>query len=144
MVEQECECGKRFIPSGRGKKQRFCSVKCRMRAYRRRAADKRNVTVNIDLQRTVDSLRKENRRLHIKIEPLQEHLAKYEQRKKAFKPLIRSKTRKNRNPCPICGKPVRLIIDNSDFIVPRHRESSGKKICKGSDLVVTESGDFIA
>lgn len=143
-MEQECECGERFIPSGRGKKQRFCSVKCRMRAYRRRAADKRNVTENVELQKTVELLRKENQRLHKKIENLQGLLAKYEQKKKAFKPLIRSKTQKHRTPCPICSNPVRLIIDNSDFILPRHREPSGRKICKGSDLVVTESGELRA
>lgn len=142
MEERECECGERFIPSGRGKEQIFCSVKCRMRAYRRRTAKNRNVTIPVDLQKTVDSLRKENRRLHQKIETLQTLLADKEQKKKTLERPVRCKTQKRRTPCPICGRPVRLIIDNSDFIVPRHRQQSGKKICKGSNLVVTESGDF--
>lgn len=142
MEEQECECGERFITSGRGKKQIFCSVKCRMRAYRRRSAKNRNVTINVDLQKTVDSLRKENRRLHQKIETLQKLIADKEQKKKTLKPPVRWKTQKRQTPCPICRKPVRLIIDNSDFIVPRHKEQSGRKICKGSNLVVTESGAF--
>lgn len=142
MEEKVCECGERFIPSGRGKKQVFCSVKCRMRAYRRRTAKNRNVTIPVDLQKTVDSLRKENRRLHQQIETLQKLIADKEQKKKTLKPPVRSKTQKRHTPCPICRKPVRLIIDNSEFIVPRHREQSGRKICKGSNLVVSESGDF--
>ena len=142
MEEKECECGERFIPSGRGKKQVFCSVKCRMRAYRRRTAKNRNVTNNLELQKTVDSLRKENRRLHQQIEALQKLVADKEQKKKTIKPPVRWKTQKKQTPCPICRKPVRLIIEDSDFIVPRHRQQSGKKICKGSNLVVTESGGF--
>ena len=142
MEEKECECGERFTPSGRGKEQVFCSVKCRMRAYRRRTARNRNVTNGLKLQKTVDSLRQENRRLHKKIESLQKHLADKEQKKKTLKVPTRWKTQKRPAPCPICGKSVRLIIDNSDLIVPRHREQSGRKICKGSTLVVSESGDF--
>ncbi len=141
MEEKVCECGERFIPSGRGKEQIFCSVKCRMRAYRRRTAKKRNVTIPVDLQKTVDSLRKENRRLHQGIETLQKLLADKEQKKTLERP-VRCKTQKRQTPCPICGRPVRLIIDDSGFTVPRHREQSGRRICKGSNLLVTESGDF--
>ena len=140
MEEKECECGERFVPSNRGKMQVFCSVKCRMRAYRRRSAKLRNVTINVELQKTVALLRKENRHLHQKIGNLQELLAKNGQTKKTLKPLTQWKTQKKQTPCPICSKPVRLIVDNSDFVVPRHRELSGMKICKGSDLAVTESG----
>ena len=142
MEEKVCECGERFIPSGRGKEQIFCSVKCRMRAYRRRTAKNRNVTINVDLQKTVDSLRKENRRLHQQIESLQKLIANKEQKKKTLEPRVRWKTQKKQTPCPICGRPVKLIIDDSGFTVPRHREQSGRRICKGSNLLVTESGDF--
>ena len=142
MDEKVCECGERFIPSGRGKEQIFCSVKCRMRAYRRRTAKNRNVTINVDLQETVDSLRKENRRLHQKIATLQKLIADKGQKKKTLEPPVRSRIQKRQTPCPICSRPVRLIIDDSGFTVPRHREQSGRRICKGSNLLVTESGDF--
>lgn len=59
MKKVKCECGKRFTPSVRGREQRFCSVKCRMRAYRKRAAEKRNVTPDSEAQETIALLRKQ-------------------------------------------------------------------------------------
>ena len=59
MKKVKCECGKRFTPSARGREQRYCSVKCRMRAYRKRAADKRNVTPDSETQETIALLRRQ-------------------------------------------------------------------------------------
>lgn len=60
MKCQECETS--FKPSGRGLAQQFCSAKCRMRAYRRRASQKRNVT-NKKAEETIEALKMENERL---------------------------------------------------------------------------------
>lgn len=35
------ECGRRFTPSGRGKKAKYCSAKCKQRAYRRAKRESR-------------------------------------------------------------------------------------------------------
>lgn len=35
------ECGRRFTPSGRGKKAKYCSAKCKQRAYRRAKRENR-------------------------------------------------------------------------------------------------------
>ncbi len=63
MKKVKCECGQIFTPSGRGKAQIYCSTKCRMRAYRKRVAATRNVTIDPAAQETIALLRKDNARL---------------------------------------------------------------------------------
>ena len=61
MATVKCpQCGEKFTPSKRGSPQLFCSTKCRMRAYRRRTADKRN---DSEAGETIRLLRKDNNRL---------------------------------------------------------------------------------
>lgn len=61
--ESQClECQKVYVPSKRGTKQLFCSTKCRMRAYRKRASSRVGELSSCD-RKIIATLEKEVARL---------------------------------------------------------------------------------
>lgn len=100
-----------------------------MRAYRKRAAEKRNVTTDSEALETIALLRKENTRLHRLLAEAQAQIPK---------PAPKKKAKRLKQECPICKKPVKLINDPAGLTVPRHRAQFRTRICKGSNILLSD------